>query len=127
MNNIKEQKKEEVEKAVGFIKSRKSNDKIMAMADKMYALAVTVGVELVDVIVDETGSTDIDRKDVTTLCQLMEKRNVAFAFLQSIVHVTHDYDDYEKFADRAEGLGVVLVDMEERIIFLPGDFEDSES
>ena len=119
--------KKEQKKAVGFIKSRKSDDKIMEMAEEMYALADALGVELVDVIVDVTGSTDIDRKDVTTLCQLMEKRNVSFAFLQLIVHVTHDYNDYDKFAERAEKLGVVLVDMKDKIIFLPEDFEDSES
>ena len=119
--------KKEQKKAVGFIKSRKSDHKIMEMAEEMYALADTLRVELVDVIVDETGSSDIDRKDVTTLCQLMEKKSITFVFLQSIVHVTHDYNDYDKFAERAEKLGVVIVDMEDKIIFLPEDFEDSES
>lgn len=48
-------------KAIAFIKSRKADHKIHAMAEEMIKMALAIGIELTDVIVEGGANEDIDR------------------------------------------------------------------
>lgn len=93
----------------------------------MNAIAEVLGIQIDKVIVDKTANTVIARSEINALCQLMGKNRVAFGFVQSIYNLTHDYDDYSKIIDRVNELGVVLMDQEEKIIFLPDYFVEKEN
>ena len=56
-------------KAIAFIKSRKADHKIHAMATEMIEMALDLDVELTDVIVDGSANDDIDRRVITDFCQ----------------------------------------------------------
>ena len=117
--NIKNASNENVVKGIGFIKSRKSDDKIMDMAALMHKMAKDIEIDLVDVIVDETADFDVDRKFVTELFQYIEKPEVVLVFVQSLLHISQDADDLIKFAAMAELNGIVLIDIEDQVIFIP--------
>ena len=68
-SNVNEFKREHEVMGVGFIKSRKSVDKIMDMAADMLDKAKSVELPIVEIIVDEGASDDIDRDKVTSLCE----------------------------------------------------------
>lgn len=119
--------KEENLKAVGLIKSRKADAKIMKMAESMYSLAEAMDVELLDVVVDETANTDIDREEITAVCSLIEKADVSILILQSLDHLTDDEEDLDKFMSRSSDEGIAVVDMENKVIIIPSDSEESEA
>lgn len=119
--------KEENLKAVGLIKSRKADAKIMKMAESMYSLAEAMDVELLDVVVDETADTDIDREEITAVCSLIEKADVSILIVQSLDHLTDDEEDLDKFMSRASDEGIAVVDMENKVIIIPSDSEESEA
>lgn len=60
-------------KAIAFIKSRKADHKIHAMAEEMIKMALAIGIELTDVIVDGGADEDIDRRSITDFCQTLDK------------------------------------------------------
>lgn len=124
--NLKKENKVTGIKAIGFIKSRKSDDKIMEMAALMHTMAKDLEVDLVDVIVDETADFDVDRKYVTELVQYLEQPEILFVFVQSLLHISQDTDDLLKFATLAEMKGIVLISIEDKTIFLPEEICNCE-
>lgn len=119
--------KEENLKAVGLIKSRKADAKIMKMAESMYSLAEAMDVELLDVVVDETADKDIDREEITAVCSLIEKEDVSILIVQSLDHLTDDEEDLDKFMSRASDEGIAVVDMKNKVIIIHSDSEESEA
>ena len=106
-------------KGVIFIKSRKSDDKIHNMVSNIRIHAEERNVEIVDVIVDESCGMDVDRSEVDRLWNWIENSSVGIIYLKSIFDITCDEDDLEKFFARAEYYGMILVDMEAHVTFIP--------
>lgn len=117
--NSKQENNKLAAKAIGFIKSRKSDDKIFNMAERMYDMADELGVDIVDVIVDGTANYDVDRGYITELFQYIEQSEVVYVFVQSLFHISNDEDDLIKFGAMAELNGIVLIDIEDQVVFLP--------
>ena len=123
MNN--EQQIEEKEpcmpkgQGVIFVKTRKSDDKIHDMVSEMKAVAKATDVEVVDVIVDELASCDIDRGYVGRLSDWMENSPVGIIFVKSITDITDDEDDLDKFIEKAMYFGMIIVDFTEKAIIAP--------
>lgn len=61
-------------RGIGFIKSRKSDDKLMDLSEQMIKGASENGIHIIDVIVDQTSGVDIDRHNVDRLVAWMESR-----------------------------------------------------
>lgn len=112
---------------IGFMKSRKSDDKMMCIAGNMIAYAAKKDIVLFDVIVDESSGKDIDRKVIDRLVQWMEKDFIKVILIRSILEITTDKDDLQKFLRKAEELGVSVYSMEHgcNSCYVPweGDFE----
>ena len=102
-----------------FIKTRKSDDKIHDLVSEMKAVAKATDVEVVDVIVDERASCDIDRGYVGKLSAWMENSPVGIFFVKSITDITDDEDDLDKFIEKAMYLGMMIVDFTEKAIIAP--------
>lgn len=107
-SNVNEFKREHEVMGVGFIKSRKSVDKIMDMAADMLDKAKSVELPIVEIIVDEGASDDIDRDKVTSLCEWMEKDYVKVVIVREINDITKDRDDLEAFLLKARDLDVMV-------------------
>lgn len=114
-------------KAIAFIKSRKAEYKIHAMAAEMIEMALAVGVELTDVIVDGGADEDIDRGSITDFCQTLDKSGAVVVFVDNIFSFTTDSDDLFKFIDTLMNRPVLLVDMEHNHTWAPECTDDSES
>lgn len=108
-----------------FIKSRKSDDKIHNMVSNICNHAEERDVEIVDIIVDESSGFDVDRSEVDRLWNWIENSPVEIIFLKSIFDITSDEDDLEKFFARAEYYGMILVDMEAYVAFVPDTVKEN--
>ncbi len=128
--NLKQDMKKELlqeptGKGVIFIKSRKSDDKIHNMVSNIRAHAEERDVEIVDIIVDDTCGMDIDRSEVDRLWDWIENSPVGIIYFKSIFDITSDEDDLEKFFARAGYYGMILVDMEAQVAFVPDTVEEN--
>ena len=109
-----------------FIKTRKSDDKIHDLVSEMKAVAATTDVEIVDVILDEFASCDVDRGYVGRLSDWMENSTVGIIFVKSITDITDDEDDLDKFIEKAMYYGMIIVDFTEHAIIAPCTTEGDE-
>lgn len=113
-------------RGIGFIKSRKSDDKLMDLSEQMIKGASENGIHIIDVIVDQTSGVDIDRHNVDWLVAWMEKPYIDTVVVHSIFDISRDLDDLLAFLMRAEALDVEVLSMSENfeVASLPwdGDF-----
>ena len=113
-------------RGIGFIKSRKSDDKLMDLSEQMIKGASENGIHIIDVIVDQTSGVDIDRHNVDRLVAWMEKPYIDTVVVHSIFDISRDLDDLLAFLMRAEALDVEVLSMSENfeVASLPwdGDF-----
>jgi len=114
-------------KAIAFIKSCKADHKIHAMAEEMIKMALAIGIELTDVIVDGGANEDIDRGSITDFCQTLDKTGAVVVFVDNIFSFTTEPDDLFKFIDTLMNRPVLLVDMEHNHTWAPECQDDSES
>ena len=114
-------------KAIAFIKSRKADHKIHAMAEEMIKMALAIGIELTDVIVDGGANEDIDRGSITDFCQTLDKTGAVVVFVDNIFSFTTEPDDLFKFIGILMNRPVLLVDMEHNHTWAPECPDDSES
>jgi hypothetical protein len=130
MNNEQqaEAKETRVPKGQGviFIKTRMSDNKIHDLVSEMKAVAEATDVEVVDVIVDEFASCDIDRDDVSRLSDWIENSRVGIIMVKSITDISNDGDDLDKFIERAMYFDMIIVDFSEHAIIVPYVPEDDE-
>lgn len=99
-------------KGIGYIKSRKSDNKIMDMETYMKKVAYLKNIELVDIIVDSSSGRDVDREELDELVAWMEKDYIEVVVLKSIFDISKDDEELLKFLRKAEALGVSVYSLE---------------
>lgn len=129
--NTKQAVKKETEqrydgKAIAFIKSRKAEHKIHKMAEEMYKTAELAGVELVDVIVDDSANDDIDRGEITNFCRTLDDTDALVVLVNNLFAFTTDLDDLFKFVETLLGKPTMILDMEHHHILSLDYSEDTE-
>lgn len=97
---------------VGFIKSRKSESKVMDMAEKMITTVQEHGLKILEIIVDDTSGIDVDRPSIDKLIAWMEKDYIKAIVVRNIYDITNDINDLRKFMRRAEDLNVSIYSLE---------------
>ena len=97
---------------VGFIKSRKSESKVLDMGEEMIAAVQEKGLKILEIIVDDTSGIDVDRPSVDKLTAWMEKDYISAIVVRNIFDITNDLDDLRKFMCKAEGLNVSIYSLE---------------
>lgn len=104
-------------KALGFVKSRKSHDKIQAMCHGISGFSLSMGINIQDYIVDESAGIDIDRSAIDKLMNRLEQEGYKCVVVLSIFDITKDMDDLEQFLLHLEHLDCQLYSIgEERFI-----------
>ena len=108
---------------VGFIKSRKTESKVMDMGEEMIAAAQEKGLKILEIIVDDTSGIDVDRPSVDRLTAWMEKDYISAIVVRNIFDITNDLDDLRKFMCKAEGLNVSIYSLEYgmNLAYIPWD------
>ena len=122
-----ESKNQPMGQGVIFIKTRMSDNKIHDLVSEMTAVAEATDVEVVDVIVDEFASHDIDRDEVSRLSDWIENSRVGIIFVKSLTDITDDDEDLDKFIEKAMYFGMIIVDFTEHAIiaqYVPEHDED---
>ena len=102
-------------KGIGFIRSRKSEDKVIDMAEEMIAVAERHSICLDGILVDDSGSRDIDREKIGELYEYMERGCISVALVRSIFDITNDRDDLFQFLKKAGECGVSVYSMEHNL------------
>lgn len=74
---------------------------------------------------DESCGMDVDCSEVDRLWNWIENSPVGIIYLKSIFDITSDEDDLEKFLARAEYYGMILIDMEAHVAFIPDTVEEN--
>lgn len=101
-----------VYKGIGFIKTRKSDEKAERMKEELIQVASKNELKLLDVIVDDSSGNDIDRENIDLLLEVMEKEVVKALVVRSVFDITKDVDDLVTFFRKAEELDVSIYTME---------------
>ncbi len=112
-------------RAVGFVKSRKSYEKIHGMCRDISRVGFSKRIYVSDFIVDETAGTDIDRSAIDRLMMRLEQGDVECLMVRSVFDVTRDVDDLAQFFWQLNQLGCKLYTVEENG-FIQIELEDEE-
>lgn len=101
--------------AVGFIKSRKAEHKVMDFCEKMIAAGDKEGCEILCVDVDRGGSRDIDRPQLDEVYRAMEMSIINHLFIRSFDDISEDAEDLVAFTQFANDNKVLvhIVDVEQ--------------
>ena len=94
--------------AIGFIKTRKSWNKIDKYFERMEERAAADGLEMLFIDADVDGSRSIDRPQLDNLYDGIKLENVGNLFLRDVKDVTDDWEDIMEFVRFLEANDVVL-------------------
>lgn len=88
---------EEGRLAVGFIKSRKAEHKVMDFCERLIVAGDEEGCEILCVDVDRGGSRDIDRPQLDDIYKAMEMSIINHLFIRSFDDISEDMEDLISF------------------------------
>lgn len=94
--------------AIGFIKSRKAEHKVMDFCEKMIAAGYKEGCEILCVDVDRGGSRDIDRPQLDEVYRAMEMSIINHLFIRSFDDISEDTEDLVAFMQFASDNKVLI-------------------
>lgn len=92
-------------RAFSFIKSRKSDSRVMDMEAQMYQFAEKNGLELQDVLVDRKASYDLDRPIINQMMEGLETGKFSVILVRDIRDITTDIEQQEEFLRQVKGFG----------------------
>ncbi len=101
-----------VEDACGFVKSRKSEGKIMNICENMLEFGAKRFLNITDIIVDGSCGRDVDRSQIDCLMEGLEVGRYRIIVVSSINDISKDHDDIATFLRKASYLGGTVVSME---------------
>ncbi len=94
--------------AVGFVKSRKAEHKVMNFCEKLIAAGDEEGCEILCVDVDRGGSRDIDRPQLDDIYKAMEMSIINHLFIRNFDDISEDVDDVISFMQYADDNNVKI-------------------
>jgi DNA invertase Pin-like site-specific DNA recombinase len=120
-SDVREESGQELPETLGygvaFIKTRAADSKIREMQLALEELGKEIGIELMDVIVDQTASRDIDREAVNDLCLWVENAPVSAIFVDFLGNITNDEADLSKFMQVMTQKGILIICLAEHSIY----------
>ena len=96
-NSGKNKEAKYVAMGVGFVKTCMAAWKVQKIIDSMEDIADSLDVELVDVVVDRSGSRDIDRKEIDAVYEWLDVAPVHLLIVESLTDISDDEDDFRSF------------------------------
>jgi len=100
------------DRGIGFMKTRKSADKVEQMKAELQKVARKKSLEILEVIIDDGSGSDVDRECIDVLLESMEHEVVKALVVRSVFDITKDIDDLITFFKKAEELDVSVYTLE---------------
>lgn len=85
----------------------------------MESIADSLDVDLIDVIVDRSGSRDIDRKAIDDIYEWLDNAPVQFLIVGSLKDISDDKDDFDRFMEDMSERKVVIMCLEGNTVIMP--------
>lgn len=111
---------------VGFVKTRMADYKVVGIQKVMESILDSIDVELIDMIVDRSGSRDIDRKEIDDIYEWLDNAPVHVVIVDSLKNITDDKDDFEGFMEDMNERDVILICLEGNKIIMPRSASDDD-
>lgn len=119
----KQTKKNEESEILGyglaFIKTRVGNKKVRHLQKAIEEFGREAGVEMVDVIIDDSASRDIDRKQLDWIFHWIEATPIQLLLINKLSDITDDADDLSKFLCQMNEAEVRIICMDDSEIIVP--------
>lgn len=109
---------------VGFVKTRMAAWKIQMICEAMDELAESLDVGLADVIVDRSGSRDIDRKELDDLYEWLDVAPVHLLIVESLTDISDDEDDFRSFMRDMDERDIIIICLHGQQIIMPSSARD---
>lgn len=109
---------------VGFIKTRMADYKVAGIQHVMESILDSIDVELIDLIVDRSGSRDIDRKAIDNIYEWLDNAPVHVLIVDSFKNISDDKDDFDGFMEDMNEREIILICLEGNKIIMPSSESD---
>lgn len=108
---------------VGFIKSRKMESKISDLREEMIANAASKSLHLIEVIIDNSNGTVLEKHNIDSMIAWMEKDDIDAIVVRTLSDITTDADELLSFMRKAEKLNVSVYSMKAgmNLVYSPVD------
>lgn len=123
-SNSKEKEPQYVAMGVGFVKTRMAAWKVQKIIDSMEDIAESLDVELVDVVVDRSGSRDIDRKEIDAVYEWLDVAPVHLLIVESLTDISDDEDDFRSFMRDMDERDIIIICLHGQQIIMPRSARD---
>lgn len=123
-SNSKEKEPQYVAMGVGFVKTRMAAWKVQKIIDSMEDIAESLDVELVDVVVDRSGSRDIDRKEIDAVYEWLDVVPVHLLIVESLTDISDDEDDFRSFMRDMDERDIIIICLHGQQIIMPSSARD---
>lgn len=97
------------EMAIGFIKSRKSESRVMDMSEQMYRFVEKYNMVLEDILVDDQSGYDVDRYLIDSMMESMESGKYRTILIRKINDITDDPVEQNHFVRKVQSCGGSIV------------------
>ena len=112
---------------IGFVKTRMAAWKVQKIIDSMEDIAESLDVELVDVVVDRSGSRDIDRKEIDAVYAWLDVAPVHLLIVESLTDISDDEDDFRSFMRDMDERDIIIICLNGQQIIMPSSaIDDSD-
>lgn len=112
---------------IGFVKTRMAAWKVQKIIDSMEDIAESLDVELVDVVVDRSGSRDIDRKEIDAVYEWLDVAPVHLLIVESLTDISDDEDDFRSFMRDMDERDIIIICLNGQQIIMPSSaIDDSD-
>ena len=109
---------------IGFVKTRMAAWKVQKIIDSMENIAESLDVELVDVVVDRSGSRDIDRKEIDAVYEWLDVAPVHLLIVESLTDISDDEDDFKSFMRDMDERDIIIICLHGQQIIMPSSARD---
>lgn len=104
---------------LAFMKTRAGDRKVRRLQNSIEQLGRELGVEMMDVIIDDSVSRDIDRKQLDWIYHWIEVAPIHLLLVDRLSNITDDADDLDKFLRQMNEEEIVIVCMDDKEIIMP--------
>ena len=123
-NSGKNKEAKYVAMGVGFVKTRMAAWKVQKIIDSMEDIAESLDVELVDVVVDRSGSRDIDRKEIDAVYEWLDVAPIYLLIVESLTDISDDEDDFRSFMRDMDERDIIIICLHGQQIIMPSSASD---
>ncbi len=123
-DEVVKKEKEVLGLAVAFIRTRMADSKVNLISETMEEVANHLEVELLDVIVDRSGSRHVDRKEINDLYEWFDVAPVSLLLLESLSAISSDEEDVDRFLKDMNDREIITLCLKDLEVYYPECMEE---